>query len=98
MRGARCAESRGPPAPEDGAEGIPVLHPAEPLGRGGGGGSEPEPRLLTAWGCPLQGKGGLPPGLWWGFEPLPAEAPARERSSKGSFRPARYGKGHLQGN
>lgn len=38
----------------------------------------------------------MPRGLWWGFEPLPAEAPGREWSSKGSSGPARYGRGHLR--
>lgn len=39
----------------------------------------------------------MPRGLWWGFEPLPAEAPCLEWSSKGSFGPAGYGSGHSLG-
>ena len=89
--GGGGARKAGTQAPEDvGRESRPSFSPA-PLG------AESEPRLQTAWGCPLQRKGGVPRGLWWGFEPLPAEAPCREWSSKGSFGPPRCGSGHLRG-
>lgn len=77
------ARKAGDPAPEDATKGIPT--PAQPLG--GGRSSLPGPPPLemgrATWGL-LVG-------------PLLAEAPAGERTSTGSFGPAGYSGGHLEG-
>lgn len=90
IRGAEVRGKRGTQAPEDVAEeSRPSFSPAP-------GVAESEPRLQTAWGCPLQRKGGVPRGLWWGFEPLPASSQSGVEF-KGGFGPAGYGSGHSRG-